>query len=50
MSNSSWMALTMGASPLVVQEAHEMKSSDPSYSLALTPMTMVWESSLAGAE
>ena len=29
-SNSSWIALTIGASPLVVQEAQEMKSSVPS--------------------
>merc|ERR1719287_36613 len=50
MSNSSWMALTMGARPLVVQDAQDTKFSLPSYSLALTPMTMVWESSLAGAE
>merc|ERR1712127_332811 len=49
-SNSSWMALTMGGSPLVVHDAQEMKFSEPSYSSALTPMTMVWESSLAGAE
>merc|ERR1711966_23526 len=49
-SNSSWMALTMGARPLVVQDAQDTKFSLPSYSLALTPMTMVWESSLAGAE
>merc|ERR1712087_696966 len=47
---ASLMALTIGASPLVVQEAQEMKSSDPSYSSWLTPITMVWESSLAGAE
>merc|ERR1719287_72173 len=50
MSNSSWMALTMGARPLVVQDAQDTKFSLPSYSFALTPMTMVWESSLAGAE
>merc|ERR1719373_519411 len=49
-SNSSWMAFTMGARPLVVQDAQEMKFSEPSYSSWLTPMTMVWESSLAGAE
>merc|ERR1711971_671767 len=32
------------------KEAQEMKSSDPSCSSAFTPITMVWESSLAGAE
>jgi hypothetical protein len=40
----------MGARPLVVQEAQDTKFSDPSYSSVFTPMTMVWESSLAGAE
>ena len=50
MPKASLMHLTMGARPLVVHEAHEMKFSLPSYSFALTPMTMVWETSLAGAE
>ena len=45
-----WMALTMGARPLVVHDAHEIKSAEPSYSSSwLTPMTMVWVSSFAGA-
>merc|ERR1719162_768269 len=47
---SSLMALTIGASPLVVHEAQEMKFSLPSYSSSLTPTTITWESSLAGAE
>ena len=50
MMNSSWTALTMGARPLVVHEAQEMKFSLPSYISWLTPMTTVSESSLAGAE
>jgi hypothetical protein len=44
------MALTIGARPFVVHDAHETKFSVPSYSSAFTPITMVWELSLAGAE
>merc|ERR1719296_389522 len=45
MVKASLIALTIGARPLVVQEAQETKFSDPSYSSWLTPMTIVWESS-----
>ena len=44
------MALTIGARPFVVHDAHETKFSVPLYSSAFTPMTMVWVLSLAGAE
>merc|ERR1711862_351036 len=47
---ASLIAFTIGAKPLVVHEAQEMKFSEPSYSSWLTPITMVWESSFAGAE
>merc|ERR1719324_243130 len=50
MPNSSLMALTAGARPLVVHEAHETASQAVSYESWLTPITMVGESSLAGAE
>merc|ERR1719506_3197060 len=46
----SLMALTMGARPLVVQDAHETAIMDGSYVSSLTPMTTTGESSLAGAE
>merc|ERR1740124_1734738 len=41
MPNSSLIALTIGAKPLVVHEAHDTKSSEPSYSPSLTPITIV---------
>merc|ERR1719364_12165 len=44
------MALTMGARPLVVHDAHETAVIEGSYVSSLTPMTTVGESSLAGAE
>merc|ERR1719181_1349787 len=50
MPNLSLMALTMGARPLVVHDAHETAIIDGSYVSSLTPMTTVGESSLAGAE
>merc|ERR1719191_699952 len=51
MPNFSLMTLTIGARPLVVQEAHETTDILGSYSSVLTPTTMVGVSaSLAGAE
>mmetsp|Transcript_44585 Transcript_44585/g.137989 ORF Transcript_44585/g.137989 Transcript_44585/m.137989 type:complete len:216 (+) Transcript_44585:303-950(+) len=50
MPNLSLMALTRGASPFVVHEAQDTHSMDGSYVSWLTPITMVCESSLAGAE
>merc|ERR1719201_3312791 len=50
MPNLSLMALTMGARPLVVHDAHETAFIDGSWVSSLTPMTTVGESSLAGAE
>merc|ERR1719261_2237913 len=44
------MALTMGARPLVVQDAQDTAFMAESYVSSLTPMTTVGESSLAGAE
>merc|ERR1712194_474176 len=35
--NSSLIALTIGAKPLVVQDAHDTKFSEPSYSPSFTP-------------
>merc|ERR1719155_200009 len=48
--NLSLMALTMGARPLVVQDAQDTAFMAESYVSSLTPMTTVGESSLAGAE
>eukprot|EP00411_Alexandrium_monilatum_P092707 CAMPEP_0175740124 /NCGR_PEP_ID=MMETSP0097-20121207/55349_1 /TAXON_ID=311494 /ORGANISM="Alexandrium monilatum, Strain CCMP3105" /LENGTH=262 /DNA_ID=CAMNT_0017048391 /DNA_START=79 /DNA_END=863 /DNA_ORIENTATION=- len=50
MPNLSLIAFTKGASPFVVQEAQDTHSMEGSYVSWLTPMTMVCESSLAGAE
>merc|ERR1712039_524102 len=47
---ASLIAFTTGASPLVVQEARLTAVILESYVSWFTPMTMVWESSLAGAE
>merc|ERR1711871_1743023 len=51
MPNLSLIVLTIGARPLVVQDAHETTSMEVSYSSTLTPTTMVGDSaSFAGAE
>mmetsp|Transcript_5882 Transcript_5882/g.14313 ORF Transcript_5882/g.14313 Transcript_5882/m.14313 type:complete len:209 (+) Transcript_5882:356-982(+) len=49
-TNLSLMHFTSGARPLVVHDAQETKSVWPLYSSALTPITTVRASSLAGAE
>merc|ERR1719284_2280796 len=50
MPKASWMAFTMGAKPFVVQEAQDTAVIEDSYVSWFTPITTVWESSLAGAE
>merc|ERR1719487_160836 len=51
MPNLSWIVLTSGARPLVVQDAHDTTDIEVSYSSSLTPTTRVGVSaSLAGAE
>merc|ERR1719291_814529 len=50
MPNASSTAFTTGASPFVVQEAQLTAVMLESYVSWLTPITTVWESSLAGAE
>merc|ERR1719231_1139813 len=50
MPKLSLMTLTVGARPLVVHDAHETAFHAGSYSPSLTPITIVGESSLAGAE
>merc|ERR1719399_1579460 len=50
MPNASWSTLTAGASPFVVQEAQDTQVIFGSYVSSFTPMTIVCESSLAGAE
>merc|ERR1719401_1652895 len=50
MPKASWTALTIGARPFVVHEAHETAVIEDSYVSWFTPITTVWESSLAGAE
>merc|ERR1740121_2436803 len=48
--NASLMAFTKGASPFVVHEAQDTACMSVLYVSWFTPMTMVCESSLAGAE
>merc|ERR1719471_1380289 len=50
MPKASCTAFTMGAKPLVVQEAQETAVIEDSYVSWFTPITIVCESSLAGAE
>mmetsp|Transcript_19230 Transcript_19230/g.49305 ORF Transcript_19230/g.49305 Transcript_19230/m.49305 type:complete len:216 (-) Transcript_19230:460-1107(-) len=50
MPNLSLIAFTSGARPFVVHEAQDTHSMDESYVSWFTPITMVCESSLAGAE
>merc|ERR1719327_1268442 len=51
MPNFSFTALTIGARPLVVHDAHDTTAIEDSYSSSLTPTTRVGVSaSLAGAE
>merc|ERR1719433_1475694 len=50
MPKASFTAFTTGASPFVVHEAQLTAVILESYVSWLTPITMVWESSLAGAE
>mmetsp|Transcript_24034 Transcript_24034/g.66326 ORF Transcript_24034/g.66326 Transcript_24034/m.66326 type:complete len:219 (-) Transcript_24034:495-1151(-) len=50
MPNLSLMAFTRGARPFVVQDAQDTHVMDESYVSWFTPITIVCESSLAGAE
>jgi hypothetical protein len=50
MPKASLIALTMGARPLVVHEAHDTNCMSEVYSCWLTPITMIGDLSLAGAE